>query len=195
MVRLPIMQGKYLMIDQNLVQQVIFNVLSNAIKFSKERNIVLVQIQYVQKDSESVMVVMKITDNGIGLSENDLQSIFTPYFLSKESESQNLNADGVGLGLSTSLEIAKSLGGNLEVDSKFKLGSTFIFTFKAEIVNSSKSSTRSGSSASTLKKVRKNQEIEERMLKNNLSIIEEQKTLEENSKSRIYLESLKRSSG
>lgn len=68
-------------------------------------------------DEENDLVCIKFTDNGHGISPENIKKLFTPFFSTK--------ADRCGLGLATSYNIAKGHGGTVEVESKVGVGSTF----------------------------------------------------------------------
>jgi signal transduction histidine kinase len=66
-----------------------------------------------------------VKDTGIGISAQDLSTLFDPYFKSKDERSQNINQNSHGLGLHISKRIAQNLGGDLKVESKYGEGTTF----------------------------------------------------------------------
>lgn len=61
---------------------------------------------------------IQVIDSGIGISEPDLKSLFTPFFQATDKKSKALNMAGHGLGLSISHKIAKILGGSLTAESE-----------------------------------------------------------------------------
>jgi len=76
--------------------------------------------------------VITVTDQGIGLSEQERKQLFSPFFRTKDQNSKNMNPGGHGLGLSISKEIASILKGELTCKSKIGEGSQFFFIFPAE---------------------------------------------------------------
>ena len=69
-------------------------------------------------------LTITIKDSGVGMSEKQIQRLFTKF--TKFLNDRNLNREGVGLGLTISQNIAKALGGRIDVESKPGIGSSFI---------------------------------------------------------------------
>ncbi|MCM8789807.1 MAG: ATP-binding protein [Candidatus Omnitrophica bacterium] len=113
--------------DQQLIQQVIMDILSNAKwaigkKKSEEPGLITVRTKF---EPERNVCVLTISDNGIGIPEPDLNKIFEPFFTTKEV------GEGTGLGLSLVYNIVKAHKGLIEVQSKVNKGTTFILSFPA----------------------------------------------------------------
>ncbi|MFT5452126.1 MAG: signal transduction histidine kinase/CheY-like chemotaxis protein, partial [Enterobacterales bacterium] len=117
-------------IDQTRISQVILNLLSNAAKFSHEGLITL----SAQRESIAAIdwLTFKVTDSGIGMSEEQLQRIFDPF--SQADASTTKEYGGTGLGLSISRKLCELMGGTLTAESELKVGSTFIIRVPAETV-------------------------------------------------------------
>ncbi|TNV83597.1 hypothetical protein FGO68_gene16577 [Halteria grandinella] len=108
-----------LSIDENRTKQIIINLLSNALKYTVKGHVFIATI--MNKDTKRFGIVVE--DSGVGMTEAQVQRLFTPF--TKIMSNRELNVDGVGLGLSISLNLARALGGDLEVVSKVGIGSTF----------------------------------------------------------------------
>jgi len=106
--------------DKIKIQQVIFNYLSNAIKFIGEDNKLSIQILL-----EDQSVRFEVTDHGVGIKEEDLNHIWDRYY--KIDKHHARNAGGTGLGLSIASAILKSHGVEYGVSSVLNEGSTFWF--------------------------------------------------------------------
>lgn len=109
-------------IPKNRFIQVLMNFIANAedaISDTKQGEIVI-ETGFIEKDKKSVFI--SIRDNGIGIPEDSLQTIFEPFFTSKKAE-------GTGLGLSISYSIIKSYGGEIIVKSVEGKGAEFIIIF------------------------------------------------------------------
>ena len=65
----------------------------------------------------SCMIRMKVTDNGIGISEHEITNVFSLFWCSQEPESMSLNPTGNGIGLYICKKICESLGGSIAVTS------------------------------------------------------------------------------
>jgi PAS domain S-box-containing protein len=104
-------------VDPKWIKHIILNLLSNALKYSEAPASVIIEIR--QEENE---VILSVTDQGIGFSKKDQESLFEPFH-----RGQNVgNIQGTGLGLSvlqTAIELHK---GKIKVESKLNNGSTFI---------------------------------------------------------------------
>lgn len=108
--------------DQVRVQQILLNIIGNAIKFTDEGS-VKVSIHV----DESNYFHFIITDTGIGIDKNDIDRIFKPF---EQVNGSHRQYQGTGLGLSISSELITLMGGKIWVKSKLGKGSTFHFTAK-----------------------------------------------------------------
>ncbi len=108
--------------DQIRLQQVLINLIDNALKFT-EKGIVEVGCQ-LNSDSKEIKFYVK--DSGIGIKKDNIDKIFNR-FLKLEKENEKLYR-GAGLGLSISKNIIELLGGKIWVTSELNVGSTFFFT-------------------------------------------------------------------
>jgi CheY-like chemotaxis protein len=121
---------QFIISDQYRVEQVLSNLLNNAIKFSNQSSDVELKVKVIKKDSQNVELDFSVKDDGIGLTEVEQKYIFDEF---KQADSSTVrNYGGTGLGLSISLKIAKILGGDIKVKSKKDHGSIFSFFLKAE---------------------------------------------------------------
>ena len=120
--------------DLHRTQQIIINFLSNAIKFSPENSIVIVQIQCVlNRQFGLYKTQISVQDNGIGIEAADLGNLFQPYFKSDNLMARALNSGGHGLGLSVCQKIAKSLDGNITCQTQFGEGTKMTFKFLSPV--------------------------------------------------------------
>lgn len=116
-----------LLTDEQRLQQILKNLLSNAFKFT-EHGSVLLSVQKVYKEriksnQVTTMIAFSVTDTGIGIDEEKQEAIFEAFKQADGTTSRQYG--GTGLGLSISKNIAYLLGGFLEVKSKKGKGSTF----------------------------------------------------------------------
>lgn len=107
--------------DKDKFKQVIYNLLSNALKYSKENGEVLVTLK-----SFANTIIIEIKDNGIGISEKDLPFIFERLY--RSDESRNKNTGGAGIGLTIVKNIVEAHKGTIKVTSSLGVGTTFIIT-------------------------------------------------------------------
>ncbi|MCH4888348.1 response regulator [Acidaminobacter sp. JC074] len=106
--------------DELRINQILTNLLNNAIKFTEEGYVKL----EVNKDDNHML--FSIIDTGIGMSNRKIEKIFTLYEQAETSTSQKYG--GTGLGLSISRQLAYLLGGDIKVKSSLRKGSTFTFS-------------------------------------------------------------------
>lgn len=106
--------------DRQRLEQIIRNLLSNALKFTAEG---MVALNIAQDDSNPGMVVFTVKDTGIGISKDKQEVIFEAF--QQEDGSTRRKFGGTGLGLSISKELAKLLGGSIRVRSEQGAGSEF----------------------------------------------------------------------
>ena len=106
--------------DREKAQQVLINLLTNAVKFTPEGGRVSVQGQV---DDSSRRVLIEVSDTGIGIPPEQLARVFEP-FVQVPSRSRQ-DAEGTGLGLAISRDLARGMGGELSARSSPGQGSTF----------------------------------------------------------------------
>jgi len=104
--------------DQNEITRLFTNILSNAIKYNKEKGKILISISA----SENYLIT-KITDTGIGLKPEEKNRLFQEFFRAKNEKTRGIS--GTGLGLSIVKRIVDSYAGKVEVESEYGVGTTF----------------------------------------------------------------------
>jgi signal transduction histidine kinase/ligand-binding sensor domain-containing protein/DNA-binding response OmpR family regulator len=116
----------YTVFDSDKIERILFNLLSNAFKFTLEGGNVSVEIEKLEKESTSstVWLSIKVRDTGIGIPENKQEKIFERFF-QNDTAASVLN-QGTGIGLSITKEFVKMHGGTIDVKSEVGKGSTFI---------------------------------------------------------------------
>lgn len=105
--------------DKDKFKQVIYNLLSNSIKYLNNNGKVSLSLK---RENEKISI--RIRDNGIGIKENDLPYIFNRFY--RVDESRNKNTGGTGLGLSIVKSIIEAHDGDIQVKSKTGEGTEFI---------------------------------------------------------------------
>jgi signal transduction histidine kinase len=112
----------------------VINLLSNALKFSKAYDIINVKLKVFEtKGSNEVELQIDVTDSGCGISEEEQEQIFTPYFKSTNKTSLAKNGYGNGIGLSICQRIMSRLNGSITVKSQIDVGSTFTVRLRTSI--------------------------------------------------------------
>ncbi len=115
--------------DPVRLQQVLINLVNNAIKFTSEGGIDL-SCSLVNESENKATFIFSVTDSGIGISEENLQNIFEKF--KQEDESVTRVYGGTGLGLAISRQLVGLMGGELQVTSRKGIGSRFFFTVEFE---------------------------------------------------------------
>jgi PAS domain S-box-containing protein len=105
--------------DRERVEQVINNIIGNAIKYSPEGGDIIIKVSRL-KDA----LLVSVSDKGIGISSFNLEKIFERYF---RAEGHDIHFQGLGIGLFISMEIIKMHGGRMWATSTLGKGSTFSF--------------------------------------------------------------------
>jgi signal transduction histidine kinase len=107
--------------DRDKLQQILLNLLTNAIKFTKSGGQLTVKCSH-----EEAKVSISVIDTGVGIPQDKLAMIFEP-FVQIDSRLTRVQ-DGVGLGLAISRDLARGMGGELTAESTKGVGSTFTLT-------------------------------------------------------------------
>jgi len=113
--------------DITKVRQTLFNLLSNAAKFTSDGNITLSASRTEGPDGEQI--VLKVTDTGIGMSTEQIEKLFQPF--SQADVSTTREYGGTGLGLAISQHYCNMLGGDITVQSEMGAGTTFVVSLPA----------------------------------------------------------------
>ncbi|MDE2260637.1 MAG: response regulator [Betaproteobacteria bacterium] len=103
--------------DQRRLQQILINILGNALKFTQQGRVIL-HLAYQRE-----MALFEVEDTGPGISENDLQRIFEPF--SRGTHIGETLISGTGIGLTISKMLTEMMGGEISVKSALGAGSTF----------------------------------------------------------------------
>jgi len=117
--------------DSLRIGQVITNIVSNAIKFTAEGD-VLVQIDISEKiSSDELLLKVTVSDTGIGIEEHQIPYLFDEFNQADSSITRKFG--GTGLGLSISKMLIEMMDGNIRVESELGKGTTFYFDFKVGV--------------------------------------------------------------
>ncbi|HRG38852.1 MAG TPA: HAMP domain-containing sensor histidine kinase, partial [Bacteroidia bacterium] len=106
-------------VDSNLVEQVLINLVLNSIEAVKEKQAPKIMLSAYVLDDEKPII--EITDNGIGIPEENMENIFIPFFSTRK------NGNGIGLTLCKQIMILHQ--GSIQVRSKVDMGTSFALHF------------------------------------------------------------------
>jgi signal transduction histidine kinase/CheY-like chemotaxis protein len=115
---------KILLGDSVRLNQIILNLISNAVKFTSKGSITL-SVKLVETTEETVIIKFEVADTGIGVAENMLPTIFESFQQATSSTTRQYG--GTGLGLAIVKQLVEWQGGTINVKSKINEGSTFNF--------------------------------------------------------------------
>ena len=113
--------------DPLRLSQILINFVGNAIKFS-DTGAISVRLHRVEDDAQSILLRLEVSDQGIGLSEEQQKRIFHAFVQADNSSTRKYG--GTGLGLVISRHLAQMMGGDIGVDSQPGNGSTFWITVR-----------------------------------------------------------------
>lgn len=130
---------KTLLGDSVRLNQIILNLVSNAIKFTSKGKIT-VSVRLLNTDADKVTIEFAVSDTGIGLAENIIPTIFENFQQATSSTTRLFG--GTGLGLAIVKQLVERQGGTIDVKSKINEGSTFSFILRFQ---KAKDKTESGS--------------------------------------------------
>ncbi|MFP4621744.1 MAG: ATP-binding protein [Bacteroidales bacterium] len=119
-------ESSFIYSDKTRLHQILSNLISNALKFTKKGSI---KFGYEQKDSDTLQFFVK--DTGIGIPKEKQKDVFDRFRQAEEGSSSK-SYDGTGLGLSISRNLVRLLNGNMWVESEEGKGSAFYFTIPLE---------------------------------------------------------------
>ncbi|WP_445241711.1 sensor histidine kinase [Microcoleus vaginatus] len=115
--------------DLTKVRQILFNLLSNALKFTEGGTVLLSATREPAGGSD--WVYLQVSDTGIGMSVEQQQGLFQPFIQGDASTTRKYG--GTGLGLAISRLFCQMMGGDITVESQLDVGSTFTVNLKAEV--------------------------------------------------------------
>lgn len=125
---------KHVMVDATKMQEILSNLISNAIKYTPEDGHVSIDIQELECEREGyVLFQTKVSDTGIGMSEDFLPSLFELF--ARERNTTISKIPGTGLGMAIVKNFVDLMDGSIEVESELGEGSTFTITIPHKIAD------------------------------------------------------------
>ena len=132
----------YINIDENLpsvlygdkkrIQQVLLNLLTNAVKYTEKGSVTLLVNGEKGEDGQFFLKV-SVADTGIGIKKEDLEKLFDPF--RRLELAKNAKVEGSGLGLSIAKQLLDLMGGDIMVDSVYRNGSVFTASIPQQILD------------------------------------------------------------
>lgn len=124
----------YVMADEVRLREVLVNLISNAIKYTKDGGRISLMCAMKELDEKHVEVTYEISDTGIGMSEDFVQHIFEE-FTQEDVGAARTEYKGTGLGMAITKNYVELMGGTIAVRSRKGVGSTFTVTLPMEIAD------------------------------------------------------------
>ncbi len=119
--------------DEIRIKQVITNILSNAVKYTKEGSVTFsIKSSECKDNSGYVMLHVSVEDTGIGIKKEDLDKLFVAF--ERIDEKKNRNIEGTGLGMAIAQSFLNMMGSRIQVESEYGKGSVFSFDLKQKVV-------------------------------------------------------------
>lgn len=126
-------QSPYLIGDEMRIEQILINILGNAVKFTPENGYITMRVYQSVLGTKRVRTTYEVEDTGCGISEEFQKKIFDSFSQEHNTVSQGMH--GTGLGMSISSLLAKQMGAALSVRSKLGEGSCFIFNIEQDLAD------------------------------------------------------------
>jgi len=116
--------------DAERLSQALYNVVSNAVKFTDEKGHIQLIISAPEHNDETITLQFEVIDNGIGISKEQQEKVFLLF--EQADESENRRFEGFGYGLFMTKQIVDLMGGRIWVDSELGKGAKFVITVKVQ---------------------------------------------------------------
>ena len=117
--------------DDIRIKQCILNILTNAVKYTEEGSVTM-NIGYEKIDEDNIYLCAEVVDTGIGIKEEDIKKLYTPF--ERIEEERNRTIEGTGLGMNIVKQLLSLMDTQLEVKSIYGEGSNFKFRVKQKVV-------------------------------------------------------------
>ena len=114
--------------DDLRINQVITNLLTNAVKFTPEKGLISLDAVLEKAEDDNITIRFSVKDTGIGISEEQQHRLFSSFEQAESSTSRKFG--GTGLGLAISKHIVELMGGRIWIESELGKGAAFIFTIQ-----------------------------------------------------------------
>lgn len=119
---------RYLYLNKMVLQQIIINLVSNAVKYTEDGGQVVCRMTEIYKEEKRVRLFLEVSDTGIGMSEEFFADVWKVY----AREGRRKDAKGSGLGLALTKRLVEMLHGTIRIETKKDLGTTVYVTLEAD---------------------------------------------------------------
>ena len=118
--------------DEIRIKQCVLNLLTNALKYTREGEIEFV-VSFDELEEDAISLKFKVSDTGIGMKQEDMDKLFSPF--TRIEERRNRKVEGTGLGMSITNKLLELMGTKLDVESVYGEGSTFSFAVRQNVIS------------------------------------------------------------
>lgn len=122
--------------DEKRIRQILINLISNAVKYTKKGRII-VSCKYEEIDNSNIELHVDVKDTGIGISTENQKILFNAF--QRVDMANNRNIEGTGLGLAITSQLVSMMNGSISVKSELLKGSTFTLKLPQRVLNSAPS--------------------------------------------------------
>ncbi|MBR1629881.1 MAG: response regulator, partial [Lachnospiraceae bacterium] len=118
--------------DFNRIRQIILNLLTNAVKYTKSGEVMLA-VSYQKTGDTQINLEVSVSDTGIGIKKEDIERLF--FAFERIEEERNRAIEGTGLGMNIVRRLLELMGSRLNVESEYGKGSTFSFALDQKVID------------------------------------------------------------
>lgn len=123
------------MIDELRFHQILFNILSNSVKYTNKGGHINFSMEIVyEEENDKLVILATIEDNGIGMSKEFMDKMFDAFTQEEREQREGVNLDGTGLGLSIVKSLVELMGGKIAVRSQYNEGTEFTIKLPCKYV-------------------------------------------------------------
>lgn len=119
--------------DEIRIKQCVLNILNNAVKYTQKGSVTMTVSYKKLGDSDEIALCIRVKDTGIGIKEEDLKKLYSPF--ERIEEERNRNIEGTGLGMSIVKHLLDMMGSSLSVTSVYGEGSDFSFEVNQKVMD------------------------------------------------------------
>lgn len=116
--------------DEVRIRQIIANLMSNAVKYT-DVGTVSFEVDFEERNDENLVLCIKVKDSGRGIKQEDIASLYDTF--KRVDQENNRNIEGTGLGLAITKRFVDMMGGSIDVESEYNVGSTFTVRIPQDI--------------------------------------------------------------
>lgn len=117
--------------DEIRIRQAVLNLLTNAIKYTKEGSVSL-KVYYEETGQKEIRLYISVSDTGAGIRKEDKERLYDSFV--RLEEKKNRSIEGAGLGMTITRHIMDLMQGDIQVESEYGKGSAFVLSFKQQVV-------------------------------------------------------------